>query len=281
MDLSDFHLRPEILDMSQKRKKSSGIYTIFTYINDLYDSTEQPDTKQKSKSLVDKLNPSIKVSKIKYFIVKFFIFVIHGLILTLTVLVILIYKAYIDNQNKDHIIDLMFLITYEIILSFIVYVLIIFSYSAVNALIFEIYKNDFFSPKYVEFETDASDKLQKGKISFDDSIQEAELQYMDITNSNSPNALSGINAIELSDLTEEKKIHRLLEKDFFMNFFEIFLYIILFVVILTFNYGSTYIDLKVYSNENLKSLLNKKTSWPKVNKFFFIFLILSNQSFNY
>lgn len=137
--------------------------------------------------------------------------------------------------------------------------MIIFVYSYINALLIESHENDFFRPKYAEFE------LEENSEESIDLDQEKVMQI----NSNSSTILHS-NAIELNDLNEQRKIHRLLEKDFYLNIAEIFLYIIFFLVILTFNYDSTYIDLKVFSNEYLDTVIKKNTSWNKVNNFILI-----------
>lgn len=133
-----------------------------------------------------------------------------------------------------------------------------FVYSFINALLIESHENDFFRPKFNEFDPENN---SEEIIDFD---QEKMYQL----NSTS-NMIWNTNAIELNDLNEQKKIYRLLEKDFFLNIAEIFLYIIFFLVILIFNYESTYIDFKVYSNEYLDTLIKTNTSWNGV--IFFLF----------
>lgn len=133
------------------------------------------------------------------------------------------------------------------------YTLIVFVYSFINALFIESHENDFFRPTYIEFDLENTSQ----DTSYFDGDKTLELNP-------SSNIILNTNAIELNDLNEQRKIHRLLEKDFFLNIAEIVLYIIFFLVILTFNYESTYIDLKVFSNEYLDTVIKANTSWTRV-----------------
>ena len=145
--------------------------------------------------------------------------------------------------------------------SLVQYILIVFVYSFLNALLIECYENDFFRPKFIEFDPDSN---AEESIDFD---QEKMFQLHSSTN-----VIWTTNAIELNDLNEQRKIYRLLEKDFFLNIAEIFLYIIFFLVILIFNYENTYIDLKVFSNEYLDTLIKTNTSWDKVTFSLYLYI---------
>ncbi|RNA15421.1 polycystic kidney disease 1-like 2 [Brachionus plicatilis] len=224
-DFNGLLLKPEVEDLNDNRKKSSGVYTIFSFLTDDYDlEMEEPSKRKKSTTYIDKLDDSIKISLFNFLLAKSFIWIFHLAIFA--------------------------------IVSFLCYTLIVFVYSFINALFIESHENDFFRPTYIEIDLENTSQ----DTSYFDGDKTLELNP-------SSNIILNTNAIELNDLNEQRKIHRLLEKDFFLNIAEIVLYIIFFLVILTFNYESTYIDLKVFSNEYLDTVIKANTSWTRINSF--------------
>ena len=72
---------------------------------------------------------------------------------------------------------------------------------------------------------------------------------------------------------EDTEQNRLLEKEFFKGLVQVFTYILLLAVILEFAYDYSYISLKVHSNDYLKFILTKDTSWHKVLFIHFIYTV--------
>lgn len=70
-DYNGFLLKPEVEDLNDHRKKSSGVYTLFSLLIDFYDPEQTVELKRKKQTIMaDKLDHSIKISLFKFILGK-------------------------------------------------------------------------------------------------------------------------------------------------------------------------------------------------------------------
>lgn len=66
------------------------------------------------------------------------------------------------------------------------------------------------------------------------------------------------------NVNQDKINNRKLEKEFFREIIEICIYLVLFIVIISFGYEHSYIDMRINSNEYIRSEILAKTNWNNV-----------------
>lgn len=120
-------------------------------------------------------------------------------------------------------------------------------------MLFESYQEDFFTPAFVE--------IREDQLAWENGNSSLDEEYLSVLN----DSAHLVNSQDTLVDDETRKNNRLFEKEFFKEIVEIVVYLILFFIIIAFNYDHTYIDQKVYSNENLKNIISKNTSWNKVD----------------